>query len=119
VESAGGAGDFLSEIARGDGQPLSPLAVEHDLVEIAFDSSEENIVESGDAHRVVRGPGGSRAVDLWELYCFLDAFGNVKRRVISYSSCFVVTRFGGSKLPATAVRMAARRVYDDTAGRLS
>jgi hypothetical protein len=67
AESASGAGNFLSELTGRNGQPFPSLAVEHYLVEIAFDGGEEDVVESGDAHRVVLGPAESRAPDLWEL----------------------------------------------------
>ena len=91
LKGAGSAGNFLSELTGRNGQPFPGLAIEHGPVEIALDGGEEDIVESGDGHRVVRGPAESRAAVLWELYCFLDAFGNVKQASHRYPSCFVVT----------------------------
>jgi hypothetical protein len=61
----------------------------------------------------------NRAPDLWELYCFLDAFGNVKPASHRYPSCFVVTSVRQLST-ATEVWVAALRpVYYNRSGRLS
>ena len=57
-----------------------------DGIEIASDGGEEDVVESGDAHRVL-GPGGRRMANLRELYCVWEGFGNVKgtaKRVLKW-----------------------------------
>ena len=55
VQRPGGLRDPPAKFVRGDGKPLSRLAVQQHAVEIALDGGEENVVESGNAHRVFRG----------------------------------------------------------------
>ena len=56
MQGVGGAGDALGEFARADRKPFARVAVEHDAIEIAFDGGEEDVVEGGDGHCVVRVP---------------------------------------------------------------
>ena len=51
------SGDALAKFARGHRQPLRGLAVQHHAIEVVFDRGEENVVQSGNAHRVYRGGG--------------------------------------------------------------
>jgi hypothetical protein len=50
--------------------------MEHDLFEIPFDGCKEDVVQRADAHREFGVP--EETASLWELYCVLDGFGNVK-----------------------------------------
>jgi hypothetical protein len=47
-----GTDHIVAKLASGNGQPFSIFPIQHDALEIALKGSEEDIVQSSDAHEV-------------------------------------------------------------------
>jgi hypothetical protein len=70
MEGVSGADDPMPKLASRYGQPFPVLAIQHNLIEIALDGSEEDIVQSGGAHGVTL-PGRAN----FDLKCTVFALG--------------------------------------------